>query len=454
MAGAKTFRTFLISTIAAGALCAPAFADDASTAALEARIAEMEAMLAELRAEIDAARQANTAMTDRVSELEARPVPVAQAAPEVTAAASPAGNGFMAGDTRVSYGGFIDIDAHVTDLSDGDIAPTSIARDFYIPGAIPVGGMGDGEPDTDFTAQGSRFFFTTSTPTDFGDVTSRLEFDFLGSPGGDERVSNSYNPRLRVGWVQLGDWRFGQDWSTFQNTAAIPESASFLVASDGMIFVRQALVRYTRGNFQFALENADSTVTPATGLGRIDAGDGAMPDVVARYNFTGDFGNISLSAVGRNLALEMPGVDGNAFGWGLAAQGRINVGDSSDIRFSLAGGEGLGRYIGLNAVNGAIVNASGDLEAIPVWGGLVALRHDIGGGRRFNLGYSRLEADNDMTLSAPTATRRVHSAFANYMVTIGGGVTLGAEILLGERVLENGESGSITRATFSTKYSF
>jgi hypothetical protein len=51
----------------------------------------------------------------------------------VTAAASPPGNGFMAGNTNITYGGFIDIDAHLTDVSDGDLAPTSITRDFYIP---------------------------------------------------------------------------------------------------------------------------------------------------------------------------------------------------------------------------------------------------------------------------------------------------------------------------------
>lgn len=440
-------RAALAASTCAAALNAGAAAQ--STDALEARLAALEAMVAELRGELDAARAHSADMGERVIELEAgEPAPV-------TAAASPPGNGFMAGNTRITYGGFIDVDAHMTDLSDGDIAPGSIARDFYIPGAIPVGGSGDSEPDFDFTAQGSRFFFATRTPTDLGDVTSRIEFDFLGSPGGNERVSNSYNPRLRVAWAQLGNWRVGQDWSTFQNTAAIPESASFLVASDGMVFVRQAQVRYTNGDFQFALENADTTVTPFGGGGRIEMGDGALPDAVARYNLRSDNANIAVTAIARRLSAEGAGIDGEALGWGLSVQGRVGLGERSDVRFSLTGGEGVGRYIGLNAINGAVATASGDIEPIPVIGGLLAFRQAFGANdNRFNLGVSLLEADNDVALTGPGATRSVRSAFGAVMVPIGPGVTLGAEVLIGARELENGTTGTLTRATVSTKYTF
>lgn len=418
--------------------------------ALEARIEALEAMLADLRDEVSAARDSQAAQTDRVIEIERQVAAAPAAAP-----AARSGDGFQVGNTTFKMAGFVDIDYHVTDVSDGDIAPTSIARDFYIPGATPVGGSGDDSPDTDFTAKGSRIAFTSETPTSSGTpITGRVELDFLGSPGGDERVSNSYNPRLRLAWINYGGWRVGQDWTTFQNTSAIPESASFLVASDGMIFVRQMQVRYTHGNWQFALENPDTTVTPYGGGGRIDAGDGAMPDVVARYNHSGSFGNVSFAALVRNLAYQNGAVDGNTTAWGLSASGKIKIGDDSDVRFTLSGGEGIGRYIGLNAINGAVVTASGDLEAIPVWGGLIALRQSMGEGRRINVGYSHLEADNDITLTGTGVTKRVYSAFGNYMVTLQPGLTLGGEVLFGERELENGQSGTLTRFTISTKYAF
>lgn len=449
------FKSVLKTTLAAGvsAMALSAGASASNPEELEARLAALEAMVAELRNELEAERarsaERDHAMVDRVVTLETR-----ETAQPVTAAASPPGNGFMAGNTNITYGGFIDIDAHLTDVSDGDLAPTSITRDFYIPGATPVGGSGESEPDFDFTAQGSRFFFATSTPTGRGEIKSRLEFDFLGSPGGNERVSNSYNPRLRVAWAEMGNWRIGQDWSTFQNTAAIPESASFLVLSDGMVFVRQAQIRYTNGNFQASLENTDTTVTPFGGGGRIEAGDGAMPDLVARYNLRGEGVNVAFAGIARRLSAETGGIDGEAFGWGVSVQGRVSLTDSSDLRFSATAGEGVGRYIGLNAINGAVATATGDLEAIPVYGGLIAWRQELGESRRFNVGYSYLEADNDVALTGMGATRSVQSGYAALLTTLPGGVTLGGEVMIGNRELENGTSGTISRITLSTKYAF
>ena len=101
----------------------------------------------------------------------------------------------------------------------------------------------------------------------------------------------------------------------------------------------------------------------------------------------------------------------------------------------------------------AVVNASGDLEAIPVYGGLVAWRQALGDGRRLSIGYSMLEADNDITLTGTSVTKSTWSAFGAYFFPVGP-VTVGAELLFGERELENGQSGTITRATLSTKYPF
>jgi len=456
---ARSFRLLRAAWLgAAGALALTAAApaqDAPDVEALEARISQLEAMLGELRDEVAAARtmaQGAEAMSHQSADAVIRLDRRVQAAE--TQAAPAAAGGFLAGDTRITYGGFIDLDVHVTDTSDGEIASNSIARDFYIPGAIPVGGSGDDTVDTDFTAQATRFFFDTETPSDLGAMKTHVEMDFLGSPGGDERVSNSFNPRLRTAWLQVGGWRAGQDWSTFQNTAAIPESVSFLIGSDGMIFIRQPLVRYTNGGFQIALENPETTVTPFGGGGRIATDDGAAPDVVARYNFSGGFGNISVGAIGRSLSYQGPGVDSSTVGYGVAVQGRLNLGEGSDLRFSASAGEGLGRYIGLNAVNAVVVDANGELEAIPVYGGLLAWRQSLGGSTRFNLGASYLEADNDAALTGGGVTRSVYSGWANLLTEVAPGVLVGGELLFGERELENGQTGSLTRFTLSTKYAF
>ncbi|MGB3456469.1 MAG: hypothetical protein WBG08_03585 [Litorimonas sp.] len=428
----------------------PALAQS-STAELEARIAQLEAMLLEVKAELDTSR----AITENeIVTLKSRmdsPPP-----PDKGSQTTPKSEGFQLGDTTFKIGGFVDLDTHVTRLSDGSIASGSIARDFYIPSVTPTGSA-PSTTVTDLTAQASRLSFSAERGAGDDKALGLVEMDFLGSLQGNERVSNSYALRLRRAFFDYKGLRVGQEWSTFQNTSAIPESASFLVLSDGMTFVRQPIVRYTAGPLQLAVETGNATVTPETGAGRIEADGNLIPDVIARYNLSGDYGNVSLAAIGRQLRLETGATDDGAFGFGLSASGRVKVGARDDIRFNLVAGEGLGRYVGLNALNGAAVNpATGELEAIPSYGGLIAWRHPFGETARFNLGYSALFADNPgfLTTLNPSTTESVQSAYAALLWDIAPGITVGIEGLYGVKTLENGADGSLQRFTFSTKYGF
>lgn len=402
---------------------------------LKARVAALESMVAELKAEL--------AKQDDVVRLPANYVPE----PSKTEK----GDGFTVGDTQVRVGGFIDVDAHVTSLSDGAIGSSSIARDFYIPGATPIGG--EDQSTTDFTAEASRLFIEGKREVNGETVKGYVEMDFLGSLQGDGRVSNSYSPRLRRAFVSFGNWLAGQEWSTFQNTSAIPESASFLILSDGMVFVRQPQVRYTNGNWQIALENGDTTITDTTGA-RIEADSNLVPDLVVRYNHTGGYGNVSVAGIARQLRADLPGLEEEDFGYGLSVSGRLKAGARDDIRFNLFGGEGLGRYVGLNAVNGAALDPmTGDLEAIASYGGLVAWRHPFGETARLNIGYSGLWADNP-DFAVGSMTKSVQSVYGAVLWDVADRTTVGAELMLGTRENEAGDDGTISRLTLSTKYAF
>ncbi|MEO0714223.1 MAG: DcaP family trimeric outer membrane transporter [Pseudomonadota bacterium] len=429
-------KTILVSG-AAAIVAGGAFAQSES---LEDRIAALEAMVVELKAELEAERE-------DIVRIEMRSEEAIQ-----TVTGMRERSGFSVGDATLSFGGFVDFDAHVTSLSDGAFAPNSVTRDFYIPGATPIGG--EETTTTDFTAEATRFFLDGSQDVGGKKVSGHIEMDFLLSAQGNQRVSNSYSPRLRRAYLDIdGKWRIGQEWSTFQNTSAIPESASFLILSDGMIFERQALLRYTNGPWQVALENGNATITSLDGS-RIEADGNLVPDVIARYNHTGELGTVSFAAIARQLRLETGLIDEETFGWGVSASGRISVGEKDDIRFNLAGGEGLGRYIGLNAFNGAAIDpADGSLEAIASYGGLVAWRHPFGETARFNLGYSGLFADNPDFIG-DAATKSVQSVYGAILWDVAPKVTLGTEIMAGVRELESGDDGNITRVTFSTKYAF
>ena len=404
---------------------------------MEDRLAALEAMVAELKAELAEERADMDEAIVRLDKVE-------RATPTDRAFAT--NTGFMVGDTTFKLAGFIDVDAHATTLSDGMIGSNSIARDFYIPGATPVGG--DETSFTDITAQASRFAVTAQKPAGEKSVTGYLELDFLGSAQGNELVSNSFSPRLRRAYIDYGGWRVGQEWSTFQNTSAIPESASFLVLSDGMVFVRQTQIRYTNGNWQFAIENPNTT---SLNIGSRD--ENLLPDVVARYNMKGDFGNVSISGIARQLRADLGTSEEETFGYGLSVAGRVKVGENDDIRFNLTGGEGIGRYIGLAASRATALDPNGELEAIPSYGGLIAWRHPFGETARLNIGYSGLFIDNPDYLG-DGVTSSVQSAYGAVLWEIAPKVTTGFELLHGVRELESGADGDITRFTFSTKYAF
>ncbi len=419
-----------------------------STQELEAKIKALEAAIESLRDDMVEMETANSE--------EGRPADARERTPPVPPAPVAEADGFRVGDTVIQFGGFIDLDVNITDTSDGDIASDSIARDLYIPSATPVGGVGEEVPDTDFTAESSRFFFTTQSDRGEHTIKSRIELDFLGSGQGNELVTNSFAPRLRHAFFTFDNWLVGQTWSTFQNTSTIPDSASFLALSDGMVFLRQPMIRYTRGPWQFALEN--STTRDLVENDSNVADDGFVPDFVAKYTARGEWGNASFAGLARVLDDEMPDGDNDtdnmsAFGWGVSAAGDVNITQRWGVKYSATVGEGVGRYIGLAAVADARVEPDGDLEPIPVVGGLLALHGDVAPKTRFTIGYSGLFADAELG-----ETESVQSAVAVLSHDIAPRTTIGAEVLYGRRAIDAlpgvDDVGDLSRVTVSARYAF
>ena len=361
------------------------------------------------------------------------------------------------GDFKFWIGGYIKLDTLYTSTSDGDIPGNSVGRDFYIPGTIPVGG-GMSNDSLDFHAKESRINFKTAGTVGGMDITGFLEMDFQLPPGGDERVSNSYNPRLRQAYIKVDNFLFGQTWSTFQNVGALAENLDFIGPAEGTIFIRQPLIRVSIGAFDLAVENPETTVTPFGGGARIVTDDNVIPDFVGRFNVKiGEGGGqASLAAMIRTLDCDgcAPGVNDRTTGYGLSAAVKLPIGDQGDdIRAMISWGDGLGRYIGVNTANDAVIDASGDLETIGTLGGFVSLRHFWHPEWRSNLTLSGLKIDNDTALTGTGVTDRVYSVHANLIYQPINIFSVGAEYMYANRRIESGLSGNMHRIQFSAKLS-
>ncbi|MGI2261519.1 DcaP family trimeric outer membrane transporter [Shewanella sp. GXUN23E] len=357
-----------------------------------------------------------------------------------------------AANTDFTFGGYIKADVMFSDYSNGAPDSGSLSRQFYVPGTI-YGDPTNGKQVVDFQARESRFNFKTVTDVDGHKVTGFIELDFMTHTDGNERVSNSYSPRLRQAYISYDNWLAGQTWSTFQNPGALPENLDFVGAADGTPFVRQTQLRYTNGNWQFSIENPETTVTPNGGGARITGGIGWVPDVVARYNFKTDGGSkFALAGIARQLVLDQDGYDTTEFGYGVSFSGVIPVGNKDDFKFTATYGDGLGRYLALNYVNAAVLNASGDLKAISSYAGFASYRHWWNDQWRSSFTLSGFKADNDVALTGGAVNETAYSGYINLLYSPVKPLTVGMEYMYAMNERQDGVDADLNRILFSIKY--
>lgn len=420
---------------------------------LDAQQTASQQSQAKMLAEQDAIRAQSEALLVETQRLQSNNQSLAQ---QLAKSPAGSGDGFQVGKTRVTYDGYVKLDAISQRTSGGQLPNNSILRDFLIPVAIPVGGDASGF-DTDFSARQTRFLFKTET--DVGaehKLTGLIELDFNVTEGGNERISNSFVPRIRQAVISYDNWTFGQTWSTFQNVGALPDSLDFIGVTPGTVFDRQPLIRYTNGGLQIAVEQPETTVTSPAGA-RVLAGDDQLPDVVGRYNWSGDWGSFTAAGIVRQLHVstdDLMGVDDSALAYGLSLSGKVKVGEKDDFRFMATAGDGLGRYIGLNIVNDASIDATGDLDPIFTYSGFAAYRRVWSDKTRSSIGASYFKADNPVLLTTDQVTDESWNAFANIIWTPVPPLDIGVELIYAERTLEDGRSGNLQRVQFSTRYNF
>ncbi|QPG06045.1 porin [Salinimonas marina] len=360
-------------------------------------------------------------------------------------------------DTQFKFSGYIKADAIVTDYSDGSLPSGSVGRDFYIPSLTPVDGNDEGT-QLDAHIRQSRFRITTNSPTSQGDsIKGVLELDFIVTGGGDERVSNSYTPRIRHAFLEYQDWLIGQTWSTFMDVSILPESLDFVGAADGVIFNRQTMVRYSKGGFQVALENPEATIATDNIGSRETADDNVVPDLIGAYKVRKDWGHIKVAGMLRQLSYDNGmDVDEDEIGYGMAVSGKLNFVNGDDLRMSFNAGSGMGRYMAVNAATGVAVNPqkNNQLEAIDSYGYSIAYRHLWSDKARSSVIFAALEVDNPVALTGPQATKSTYSTRINYLYSPVSALTFGAEYAFAKREVESGLEGDMNRVQFSAKYAF
>jgi len=453
----KTLLSLSIAAVIGCSWSGSTFADGDNTEALEARITELEALVHKL---LQNQQTAAPAPTVDASAIEAKAEQAAEAKVTAMLSEHETIEAEKAHKHSFQFGGYVKLDAIYSDYSSGP--STGAGRDFYIPATVPVGPENaQGESYLDLDAKESRINFRTTHILDNGaKLGSFWEMDFMlpGTGNGDERISNSYNPRVRHAFVTYNKWLFGQTWMTFFNVAALPENLDFVGPAESTIFGRQAQIRYTSGNWQMSIENPETTVTPYGGGVRIVADDNHVPDLVIRYNLKGDWGSFAAAGMVRQLRYEGPSggmqIDDSTTSFALSVSGKFDFANKDDFRWMASWGDGIGRYIGLNTANGAVIDENGKLKGIEQFGVFGSYRHFWSEQWRSNLTVGYLSVDNNTAWTGTGVTKDAMSYHVNAIYSPLPKLDFGLEYIYAEREIESGYDGSLSRFQFSAKYAF
>jgi len=422
------------------------------TATHEARISELEATVKRLEALLEQQYSELDESCARVDDVEEALASCASIEQVEEALANPADHPTLYNETKIKVGGYVKMDALVSDYSD---APThGVGDDFFIPSTIRTSGESGG-PRLNLHAKETRFWLKSFTPTKRGDITTHFEIDFLAGQQGNERVSNSASPRIRHASLNWDGWTVGQTWTNFFNVSALPDYLDF-IGPVGVTFGRQAQIRYTRpvdnGDWAISLENPETTLTPFGGGATIDADDGSLPDVVVRRNWRGEWGNFSVAALVRELKIDQPGIVDAAIGGAISVAGRFGVGERDDLRWQVNYGNALGRYMGLNAFNVGALDANNEIDLTSQYGAMAAYRHVWDDKLHSSFGASFAKAENDTVISGLAVPDSYQSAHADIIWSPVNRMSLGVEYIWARREDESGDDGTLSRLQISAKY--
>lgn len=441
--GVRTMKKpqLILALTAAGVLSLPGLA-------CAGEVEDLKAMLLKMQA--------------RIEQLESRPVaaaPVAAAAPApalnpadvVTRGSMPGSFKVPGTETSIKFGGYVQLDA-IYDLKGNQGRAVSA-------GELPLNGSAGAKRNgtTTFSARSSRLYMQTASPSELGEIKTKIEFDFFTDEG-SETYTNSARPRLRHAYGTVGNWLAGQTWSNFMDLDAMPETLEFY-GPTGQVFIRQPQLRYTTAigsasQFSVSVENPQTDARDNGGnVTAIDRG----PDLTAKWQHNGDYGHFDLRALVRPLKADDGNGDHRAStnGWALGFGGALKLGANDTLLYQFNGGQGIGRYI-QDVYGAAAYDAStGTLSAQKAAGGYLALQHFWNTVLRSTVSFNATHINNktgfgDIT-GLNTDTRQVH---ANLIWKAASQLDVGMEYVWSQRKVEGGAEGTSSRVQGAVKYNF
>jgi nucleoside-specific outer membrane channel protein Tsx len=316
----------------------------------------------------------------------------------------------------------------------------------------------------------SRFGVQSSTPTDYGTVNTKFEFEMFGT-GVDEGQTTI---RLRHAYGEFAQFLAGQTWSPFMDIGVFPNSLEYW-GPTGMVFFRNIQLRYTpisdgKQTFMVAIERPGASGDAGIYADRVELQNVKprfpLPDLSAAYKYDQKWGYVRAAGIVRRinwddtLTTDNYALSGHATGWGINLTSNINAGKKDVVRLAYVFGEGIENYMNDSPVDvGIKKNLSNPVtpvvgDTLPVQGLLIFVDHTWNKEFTSAVGYSRQDIKNSDAMT-PDSFKNGQYALGNVLYTPVPNVMVGGELQWGRRTnFTDGFHSDGFKVQFSFKYNF
>jgi len=380
----------------------------------------------------------------------------------VTAGSTPGSFRLPGSSTSVKLGGYVKFDAVYSDITQGVDA---VANQQTVDTAIPVGPAGtpasNKTGELSLHARQTRLNLATSTPTEYGIMTTFIEGDFFGADG-NESATNSSGLRVRHAYGALGNLLAGQYWTNFFDENTYAETVDF-GGPVGEIFVRQAQARWTRafatGEWSVSLENPESLF--AVSGSPLTAGSATtirsdrdhFPDIIGRLKCKNEVATFNAAFMVRNIRIDSATADDAKWGEAISLTEIVPLG-VDDLRANVNLGNAVGRYQLVGFFPDGYVDATGKVRLAQTRSGYVAYRHFWSPTLRSSLILSGSGTDTPDGGTFDGFNKSARSAHVNLIFSPVPRVNLGAELIGEKRTVVDGDYGILHRVQFAAQYLF
>ena len=325
--------------------------------------------------------------------------------------------------------------------------------DRFVTATIPVEGdfFKNGGNQFNANAKASQLSIDVRAPEIDGSPRFYYQNDFFGGGGGELPI------RVRQLYGEIYNFVIGQTYSVFEDPDAWPDTVDY-EGPNSAVFARRPLARYQlplnkNWELNFGVEQpgseVDTSIDP-NAVGVDHAPDGGLN---IRWEKK-DVGHVQLAAIFRDIGVKGPIVGSQSvFGWGLNLSDSFDITENDSIQTQLTYGHGLFRYFNDDFVNNdAAFDRSGDLTAIPAFGGMIGFTHKWNDTFRSTASYGYVQLDNQFS-QGPSAYHMTHYASLNLVWQIRKRLSIGFEGLYGHKEEKSGAEGDAFRLQLGIVYS-